>query len=183
MSALTSSPVVGRIVVHLAEVPGGIGCRHLAREEYDVEASLLVDLRLVKPIVTKVPTCSSHGCPRCGACEWESDFLPDASGSKANVKYRRTIDGAAVAAGAVSAIEARLAELPLANAVLTAVADGPQSLFAIQGRLIEQARIAVKAGKNTERVAPHRPELLGVVRLLADMGLVALSDDGTVSSM
>ena len=178
-----SSPVVGRIVLHLSEVPGGIGCRHLAREEYDVEVSLLVDLRLVKPIVTKVPTCSSHGCPRCGACAWEADFLPNASGSKANVKYRRTVDGDAVAAGAVGAIEERLAGLPLACAVVEAVADGPQSLFAIQGRLIEQARVAVNAGKNTERVAPHRPELLGVVQLLADLGVVGVAEDGTVRSV
>lgn len=183
MSALASSPIVGRIAGHLAELPSGIGCRHLAREQYDVEASLLVDLGLVKPIVTKVPTCSSHGCPRCGACAWESDFLPEASGSKANVKYRRTVEGDAVAAGALAAIEERLESLPLANAVMAAVAEGPRTLFAIQGQLVEQARKAVRAGKNTEWVAPHRPELLSVVRLLAELGLVRLTGDGMVQPL
>jgi hypothetical protein len=183
MSPLASSPTVGRIVVHLAERPGDVGCRHLAREDFRVEASLLVDLGLVKPIMSRVPACSVHGCPRRGACRWEADFLPEASGNKANVKYRRTADGDVVAAGSLATIEERLATLPLANAVLAEVADGPRSLFAIQGRLVEEARAEVKAGKNTERVAPNRPVLLSVVRLLAELGVVGLSEDGVVYSM
>ena len=183
MSPLASSPTLGRIVAHLAELPGDVGCRHLAREQYDVAASLLVDLGLVRPIATKVPTCRAHACPRCGGCPWEADFLPEASGNKANVKYRQTADGEAVAAGALAALEERLAALPLANDVLAAVAEGPRSLFALQGRFVEQARAEVKAGKNTERVAPHRPALLSVVRLLTELGVVRLADDGVVHPM
>jgi hypothetical protein len=183
MSLLASSPTVVRIVAHLADLPGDVGCRHLAREQFQLEASLLVDLGLVKPIVTRVPACSAHECPRCGACRWEADFLPEASGNKANVKYRRTAEGDVVDAGALAAIEERLAALPLANAVLAEVAAGPRSLFAIQGRFVELARTEVKAGKNTERVAPHRPALMNVVRLLADLGVVRLSEDGVIHPM
>ncbi len=178
---LLHSPMMERIVAHLAALPGDVGCRHLARERDGVESSLLVDLGLVKPIVSRVPQCSDHGCPRSGACPWESDFLHEASGAKAGVKYRRTVDGDALASGIVTPLEERLASLPLAAAVLAQLADGPRSLFAIQWHLVEAARAEVRAGKNTERVAPHRPALLGVICILSDLGIVQLSDDGIVS--
>ncbi len=178
---LAQSPMVGRIVAHLVDLPGDVGCRHLARERDELEASLLVDLGLVKPIMSRVPQCRDHGCPRSGACPWESDFLPEASGAKAGVKYRRTVDGDVLASGSVTPLEERLASLPLTTAVLAELADGPRSLFAIQWRLIEIARADVRAGKNTERVAPHRPALLSLIHLLADLGVVQLSDAGIVS--
>ncbi|MDP8908218.1 MAG: hypothetical protein M3N47_03690 [Chloroflexota bacterium] len=180
-AALAQSPMVGRIVAHLVDLPGDVGCRHLARDRDELDASLLVDLGLVKPIMSRVPQCRDHGCPRSGACPWESDFFPEASGAKAGVKYRRTVDGDVLVSGSVTPLEERLASLPLATAVLAQLADGPRSLFAIQWRLIEGARADVRDGKNTERVAPHRPALLGVIRLLTDLGIVHLSDDGTVS--
>lgn len=177
MTALQDSATVLRIQSHLARLPGEIGCRHLARERDDVEASLLVDLMLVKPIPTRVPTCASHNCPRCGACPWEVDFLPEASGAKAGVKYRRTADGEAVAAGMLSPISDRLAALPLAVAVLAALECGPRSVFALHWDLVERARVAIRNGVNTERVAPDRSALFSVVRLLADLGIVAVSPD------
>ena len=119
MSAkLAHSPMVGRIVAYLVGLPGAVGCRHLARDRDGVEASLLADLGLVKPIMSRVPQCRDHSCPRSGARPWESGFLPEASGAKAGVKYRRTVDGDILASGRVTPIEERLTSLPLVTAVL-----------------------------------------------------------------
>ena len=180
MSALEASATVRRLRDHLATLPGDFGCRYLARERDGVEASLLIDLDLVRPIATRVPTCAFHKCPRCGTCPWEELFHSEATGGKAGVKYRRTADGDAVAGGSLSVIGDRIADLPLATAVIAALDNGPRSLFAVQWGLVESAREAIRAGVNTERVAPDRPALLSVLRLLADLGVVALREDGTV---
>ncbi len=180
VSDLTDAPMLQRIRGHLADLPGDIGCRHLARERDGVAAALLGDLHLVKPIMSRVPTCTAHGCPRCGACPWEADFLPDASGAKAGVKYRRTPEGEAVAAGKTAAIVEAIENLALAKAILTTLEGGPSSLFALQWGLVEEARSAVRAGRNSERVAPDRPVLIGVVRMLADLGVIALQENGTI---
>jgi hypothetical protein len=170
-----------RIAHHLATLPGEIGCRYLARDRDDVPAPLLVDLKLVKPIVSRVPTCQAHDCPLVAECEHEPDFHVDASGSKSGVKYKRTAAGDAVAAGASGALMAAVEDLPLARIVLARIGAKPMSILALHAELLEEARALVRDGSIPDKVAPSRVTLGATVALLVEVGIVVAAPDGTLN--
>lgn len=181
MSTPSELPMRERIAHHLATLPGDIGCRHLARDRDDVPAPLLVDLKLVKPIVSRVPTCQAHDCPLVADCAYEPDFHVDASGSKSGVKYKRAAAGDAVAAGASGALAAAVEELPLARTVLARVGAKPMSMLALHAGLLEEARALVRDGSIPDKVAPSRVTLGATIALLVEVGIVAAAPDGTLT--
>jgi hypothetical protein len=151
------------LAAHLGSLPGEIGCRHLARQRDDFDASILVSLGLVKLIRSGVPRCEEHGCPLIDVCEHVADFEPDASGSKAGVKYRPTADGLAASADP-AVIDAATRALPAVETVLALLAGGPLTIFQLNTRLRETW--------STDEAPPDRPELGQIVTLLVEVGQV-----------
>lgn len=159
------------LAVHLSNLPGEVGCRHLARQRDAFDASILVSLGLAKPIMSRVPQCEEHGCPLITTCEYVGDFEPGASGNKAGVKYRRTADGLA-ASDDPGMIDAATRRLPAVETVLGLLSDGPLTIFELNTRL--------RAAGETGDALPDRPELGQVVGLLIELGEVG--SDGVVLS-
>ena len=155
--------VAANLAAHLANLPGQVGCRHLARQRDDFEAGILVSLGLVKPITSRVPRCAEHGCPLTGTCEHAGDFEPDASGNKAGVKYRPTAAGLAASADP-SLIDAATRALPSVESVLALLADEPLTVFELDTRL--------RADRDAQAGVPDRPELGHIVALLVETGKV-----------
>ncbi len=154
-----------KLTAHLASLPGGIGCRHLARQRDQFEAGILVSLSLVKPIMSRVPRCEEHGCPLIAGCEHVADFEPESSGNKAGVKYRPTAAGVA-ATGEPGAIDAAAVALPAAADILAAVDRGPLTIFELDRRLRSEWSHAGEP--------PDRPELGQIVTILIGVGQIRL---------
>ena len=166
---------IERIRFHLANLPGDIGCRHLARDRDGFDARLIVLLGLAKPIVQKVPACVSHGCPLRGTCAFEPDFDPEASRNKSGVKYRPTPDGM-VAAGNPSLIGERIVALPLAARVMTLLRTGPLSPFSLHAGL-HGIGFGVGLDASGAPLEPiSRPALGLIIETLAALGHVAIDD-------
>ncbi|HEV2108602.1 MAG TPA: hypothetical protein VGR16_10105 [Thermomicrobiales bacterium] len=159
--------ITTKLSAHLADLPGGIGCRHLARQRDRFNAGILVSLSLVKPIVSRVPRCVDHGCPLIPTCDHAADFEPEASGSKAGVKYRPTPDGLAAAADA-ALIESATVTLPAAADILNLLASGPMTIFELETRL--------RAAWSAPGKPPDRPELGQLIAILVGLGRVRLDD-------
>lgn len=173
---VAGSATIDRWRAHLGELPGGIGCRHLARERDGVDASLLVTLGLVKPIVSRVPRCVDHECPWLPRCAHWSDFEPDASGHKAGVKYRPTPTGLAASADASIGLAAVTA-LPAVADVLAWLSDGPATVFALHARFLERMRVAAQERTDPNEVAVSRSMLGAVLDVLVGAGLIARMGD------
>lgn len=167
-----------RIITHLADLPGDIGCRHLARQRDQVPGGLLVDLKLVKPIVSRVPTCAAHACPQLGTCEYSADFEPEASGRKSGVKYRRSADGDVVATGVTIPIDTAIAELTPVPDMLAALENQPLTLFELHAVLLEQSRSSVRKGTDPFAACISRGHLLSLIDLLQELELVRRAADG-----
>lgn len=166
---LRAEHVATTLATHLSDLPGEVGCRHLARQRDGFDASILVSLGLAKPIMSRVPRCEEHGCPSITTCEYVHDFEPGASVNKAGVKYRATADGLAASADP-GVIEAATRRLPAVETVLGLLSDGPLTIFELDTRL--------RAADDVADTLPERPELGQVVGLLIELGEVGL--DGVV---
>lgn len=152
-----------RLAAHLADLPGEIGCRHLARQRDHLDAGLLVSLGLVKPIMSRVPRCEEHGCPLIATCEFVPDFEPGAGGNKAGVKYRPTADGLAATTDP-GVIDRATRALPAVETVLALLAGPPATIFELNTRLRDEW-----AGP---AALPDRPELGQIIDLLIELGQV-----------
>lgn len=172
----SGSATIDRWRAHLAELPGAVGCRHLARERDGVDASLLVTLGLVKPIVSRVPRCADHDCPWLPQCAHWSDFEPEASGNKAGVKYRPTPTGVVASLDASVALAA-VTELPAVADVLASLAEGPATVFALHARFLKRMRDAARHGADPSGVGVSRSMLGSVLDVLVGAGLVVRTGD------
>jgi hypothetical protein len=150
-----------KVVTHLASLPGGVGCRHLARQRDEFDATILVSLSLVKPIMSRVPRCEEHGCPLVAECEHVGDFEPGSSGNKAGVKYRPTPDGMAATTNPNIVTSATMA-LPAVSDVLTILEAGPMTVFELNTHL--------RNAWSHPGQPPNRPELGAVVQILVQLG-------------
>ena len=177
MSDRGSLAVIDRMQIHLAALPGGIGCRHLVRERDGFDAGVLVDLALVKPIVSRVPRCIEHGCPWLPSCAHWRDFEPDASGAKSGVKYRPTAEGVAAATNA-GLIARLVAELPAALDVLELLKGGPATIFTLNSLWLERARVAARNGENPDAAGINRVTLGAVVGMLVELEMLIRDEDG-----
>lgn len=166
-----------RLAAHLADLPGGVGCRHLARQRDDVDTGLLVDLGLVRPIISRVPRCRDHGCPLLHDCPHAADFEPDASGNKAGVKYKATAEGLAAATDP-DIIGGAVVSLPAAAEVLVGLTSGPATAFALHARFVERARDAAARGERMDVPGASRVTFGATLVLLTEVGLVRLMADG-----
>ena len=179
MTDTTTAPtgVAARIQLHLATLPDGIGCRHLARERDDVDAGLLTRLGLVKPILRHVPRCADHACPWQPRCAHWPAFEPEGSGPVAGIKYKPTPLGQ-LAALDPTRISSTLGDLPLATDLLALLADGPTSVFTLHTHFLRRARLATREAADPNFDGLDRPALGGVLDLLVEIGRVERSVDG-----
>ena len=168
--------VAVRIQVHLAALPDGIGCRHLARERDGVDAVLLTRLGLVKPILRNVPRCADHACPWQSHCTHWPAFEPEGSGPVAGVKYKPTPLGQLAALDAARVASA-LDDLPLASELLSLLADGPASIFSLHTHFLRRARLAARDGTDGNVDGLDRTTLGGVLDLLVEVGRVERTAD------
>ena len=181
-TTVTDAGVIGHIREHLGALPGGVGCRHLARERDGVEATLLVRLGLVKPVTRGAPRCADHGCPWQARCLHWPAFEPEATGSVAGVKYKPTAFGLAAADDA-GRVAAAVEDLPAAREVLALLAAGPASVFALHGHFLRRARLAARGGDEADPVGLDRVALGGVLDLLVEVGRVERGEDGATYAM
>ncbi len=163
--------ITTKLSAHLADLPGGVGCRHLARQRDGFDANILVSLSLVKPIVSRVPRCEELGCPLIPTCDHAADFGPDAGGSTAGVKSRPTPDGLAAAAD-TALIESATVTLPAAADILNLLAGGPMTIFELETGL--------RAAWSAAGTPPDRPELGQLIAILVGLGHVRLDNGVTL---
>ena len=165
------------IRAHLAALPGGVGCRHLARERDAVDASLIVRLGLAKPILRNVPRCADHGCPWQPRCEHWPAFEPESPGPVSGIKYKPTPLGV-LAASDASLVGAAVSELPLAAEVDALLEHGPASVFTLHTHYLRRARLAVREEIDADLAGLDRVALGGVLDLLVELGRLTLAADG-----
>ncbi len=178
--------VSARLQAHLGALPGGIGCRHLARERDGLNAELLVRLGLARPIVRGAPRCADHGCPWQPRCVHWPAFEPDAAsaGPVAGVKYKPTPAGLAAVADSSRVIDA-LDNLPVAGEILALLAGGPATVYALHSHFLGQARRTARTGEGdgADRGGLDRVALGGVLDLLAELGRIARGEDGVTYAL
>lgn len=156
---------------HLANLPGGVGCRHLAQDNEGISPDLLIALGLVRPIVSRVPRCADHGCPLLENCPHRVDFEPEAKGSKSGIKYRPTPEGLAATADP-AIIEESILQLPAAREILALIAAGTTDRFRLHTAFISHARAAARAGDAIDLPALNRVTLTAVLDLLLEAGAI-----------
>ncbi|MBA2755623.1 MAG: hypothetical protein H0U40_14380 [Chloroflexia bacterium] len=163
---------IARIQSHQGNLPGDIGCRHLARDRDGVDSRLIFLLSLGKPIIQKLPTCASHGCPLHGTCAFDANFDPEAAGNKSGAKYRPSPDGT-VAAVEPELIGERIVALPLAAHVFASLAVGPLTPFGLHAS-VHRDGFAVGTDRSGDLLDPiSRPVQGHIHESLAALGLVA----------
>ncbi|HLI50271.1 MAG TPA: hypothetical protein VKU87_00660 [Thermomicrobiaceae bacterium] len=165
-----------RIAALLGEIGDGVGCRHRFEPEFGVSADLLVGAGLIGPINTKIPVCSEHGCPLIDSCDYEADFVNKAPG-RGNRKFRLTAAGQR-AMDDPSEMLVALTGSPVARTVMTSLASGPTSIFALAGELLRAEEQSAR--DDAPSLGYGRKDLGSCLNMLASLGLLAIEPDGTV---
>ncbi|MBI3945648.1 MAG: hypothetical protein HY321_07005 [Armatimonadetes bacterium] len=150
-------------------------CAHALAREGGAPLSLLANLGLVKLIRQGIPACSEHGCRYRGDCEHEALFKARGEG-RSGRKARVTKEGRAAAADP-ERLRACVRALPLCEFVLRAVAEGPQSVFALNTALVDRCLAEISEKGQVKATAFARAELGRAIALLGEMGLVRASGD------
>lgn len=161
----------------LAATGEGVGCRHRFEPEPGINLALLTRLGLVTPINTRIPRCSDHGCPLVGQCAFQADFDSAQSG-RSGRKFRLTPDG--LAAAHKPAVIAQVVEqAPEAAQVLATLRDGATNVFELAARLLDaEIEQLDRCGWASDARPLSRRELGALLRLLAELGLIEIGEDG-----
>ena len=149
----------------------GVGCEHWTLPDHGVPVALLEALGYARPIRQRIPRCSEHGCSYLGVCAQQVVFEEGQEG-RAGRKFRLTAEGLAAAADP-RRLAAAVAALPLAEALLAALAAGERTVFELTWALVEPRLAALAAGEEPAPL-PSRAHLRAALELLAEQGLVAL---------
>ena len=171
----THSSLITHYSALVAAVGDGVGCEHWTVPDHGLPVALLAAMGLVRPIATRVPRCSEHGCRYLGVCAQQVVFEEGRQG-RANRKFRLTAEGRAAAADS-SLLVGAAASLPLAETILAALADGERSVFELVWSLVERQLAAVSTGADDAASAvPTRAYLHAALTLLAEGGYLELDE-------
>jgi hypothetical protein len=153
----------------LVAVGEGVGCEHWTVPDHGLPVALLQALGYARPIGTRVPRCSEHECRYLGACPQQVVFEEGRAG-RAGRKFRLTPEGLA-AAREPARLRGAVYAVPLAEAVLAALAAGECTIFELTWTLIEPS-LAALDGDTDAPEPPARVYLRATLDLLAADGRV-----------
>jgi hypothetical protein len=146
----------------------GVLCEFWTTPLYHVSIRFLSEVGLAKPILTKIPACSEHGCRFLEECP-KRRLFEERTGARGGLKARLTATGVAAFSSSETLAHALKAH-PMVRALLAALAEKPQSLFDLHSRLLFACLAEIDEKGVASETAFQRNDLRGCLELLELLG-------------
>ena len=159
-----------RADVQAADESGPL-CDHWTTPLHHVSIRFLAELDLVKPVKTRIPACSAHGCILLEKCA-HREMFETGTGTRGSIKATLTAAGRAAFAD-TAALTRALGGHRLMAAVRAALAERPHSVFELHARLLRACTHEMEQTGAMDETGFSRTDLLGCLELMEALGELA----------